>query len=331
MKYLRLTCILLMSLLCGDVGLGQTCCSGGVPLSSNLGLPPEEGKTLQLNLNYDLNVLQTLKTGTTELDDDSRTRRTHSALLQAGYSFSERISMDALFTWVRQERSIKQFGNEDFTATNGIGDAVFLFKYKLFSTTQNQTVVMGALGVKAPLGASGLRRDDGLSINADLQPGSGAWDGIGWAQVVHSLGFRRSMSVSATTVYGLKGKNTDYLGRQTYQFGNEVQLAAAVADRLFIGKMLLDPSLSLRFRHVRPDRFNEVGVPSTGGKWLFINPGLSYWFSPDHALNARVEVPLFADITGTQVTPTYRVNIGFFAKINRNKGVTLPKGDTTKN
>ncbi len=319
MKYLPVPIFFSAFLYCMNASFAQTCCSGGVPLSSNLGLPPESGKTLQLNFNYDLNVLQTLKTGTSELDDDSRTRSTHSALFQAGYSFSERFAVDGLFSWVRQERRIRQFGNEDFTATNGIGDAVFLFKYKLFSTPQNQTVVTGALGVKAPVGASGLRRNDGLAINADLQPGSGAWDGIGWAQAVHSPGFRQSMSISGTAVYGLKGKNTDYLGGQTYQFGNELQLTAAVADRLFIGKILIDPSISLRFRHVRPDRFNEEKVPSTGGKWLFLSPALSYWFSPNHALNARMEVPLFADITGTQVTPTYRINIGFFAKISFNK------------
>ena len=301
-----------------QLAMGQTCCSGGVPISSNLGLPPETKNILQFNLNYDLNVLHTLKTGTRELNDDSRTRRTHSVLIQTGYSFTDRFSMDALFSWVRQERQIQQFGNEDFTATEGIGDAVFLFKYKLFSTHQNQTVVSGAMGVKAPLGKSNLKRDDGLTINADLQPGSGAWDIIGWAQVLHSLNFRPSMSISGTVVYGLKGKNNDYLGGQTYQFGNELQVSAAIADRLILGKNLFDPSVTFRFRHVRADRFNSEQVPSTGGTWLFFSPGLSYWLSPNHALNARADLPLYADITGTQVTPTFRINFGLFVKINRN-------------
>jgi len=34
----------------------QTCCSGGVPLSSNLGLPASDKGVLQLSLSYDLNV-----------------------------------------------------------------------------------------------------------------------------------------------------------------------------------------------------------------------------------------------------------------------------------
>ncbi len=316
MEGYRFIPVLLVSLfLSGEIS-GQTCCSGGVPLSSNLGLPPEEVNTLQINLNYDLNVLNTLKTGMQKLDDNSRTRRTHAALFQTGYSLSSRLSIDALFSWVRQERSIQQFGNVDFTATNGVGDAVFLFKYKLLSSFQNQTVVTGALGIKAPLGPSDLRREDGLSINADLQPGSGAWDGIAWAQVVHMLKFRPGMSLNGTAVYGFKGKNNTYLGSQTYQFGNELQLIAGIADRLLIGKILIDPSLNLRFRQVNSDRFNGQDVPGTGGSWVFLSPGLSYWFSPRSAFNARVEVPVYSNISGTQVTPTYRIAAGIFTKIN---------------
>ena len=326
MKIRHTAFIFMALLLCQRVAIGQTCCSGGVPLSSNLGLPPGENQTLQLNLNYDLNVLQTLKTGTEELDDDSRTRRTHSVLLQGGYSFSERISVDAMISWVRQERSINQAGNTDFTATEGAGDAVFLFKYKLLATAQNQTTLTGALGVKAPVGASDLRRDDGLTINADLQPGSGAWDGIAWGQVVHVLKWRQSMSLSGTAVYSRKGKNRNYLGSQEYQFGNETQVSAGVAERLLIGPFIIDPSLTLRFRHVRPDRLTGLNVPSTGGKWLFISPGLSYWFSPRYALDARLELPLFADITGTQVSPTYRLNVGFFTKINLGKPSAFQPG-----
>jgi len=51
---------------------GQTCCSGGVPLSGNLGLPIAESKIWQFSASYDLNVLKTLQTGTEKLDDNTR-------------------------------------------------------------------------------------------------------------------------------------------------------------------------------------------------------------------------------------------------------------------
>ena len=318
--YLRLlsTALLLWGL--PAKALLQTCCSGGVPITANLGLPPEVGGVLQVSLRYDLNTLETLLDGRTVLNDDARNRQTHSTLLQLGYSFNERLSVDALFSWVRQERTIRQFGNRDFTATNGIGDAVFLFKYKLFATFQNQTVVTGALGVKAPLGAPDLTTADGLPIIADLQPGSGAWDGIVWGQMVHVVGFRPSMSLAGTAVYSVKGENDTYLGSQIYQFGNEVQLMLSASDRLLLGKLVIDPSVTLRFRQVATDRINRQLLPNTGGTWLFINPGISHWFNNDFSASLNVELPLLSDVTGTQVSPTYRINAGVFYRFHLKKG-----------
>ena len=84
----------------------QTCCSGGVPISSNLGLPPSEKQTFQVSLTYDLNVLRTLQSGWQVLEQvtQSSERVTHSAMLQLGYNFTERLSADAFFSYVYQER-----------------------------------------------------------------------------------------------------------------------------------------------------------------------------------------------------------------------------------
>lgn len=297
----------------------QTCCSGGVPLSSNLGMPPASGKTLQATISYDLNVLETLKVGSGVLDDDSRSRRTHSILWEVGYSFTENLSVDLFFSWVQQERVISQFGNRDLTSTNGIGDAVVLFKYRTLYLNKGQSIFTTAVGVKAPLGASDLSRQDGLPVIADLQPGSGAWDGIIWGQFVQTLGFRPSMSFTTTVTASFKGKNDEYLNNQTYQFGNEFQVMAGLSDRLFIGKSIIDPSLVLRFRNAAQDRIDDIRVPSTGGNWLFINPGMSYWLTSDLFFNANFELPMYANVDGTQVSPTYRLNTGIFFRIPLSK------------
>lgn len=307
-------------LLVASYGLqAQTCCSGGVPLSSNLGLPPSAGNTIQLNLSYDLNTLSTLKTGVEELDDDSRRRQTHSVLFQVGYSLSDRFAVDAFFSWVRQTRQISQFGNTNFVGTDGIGDAVVLLKHKTLASPGNHRIWTNGLGVKAPTGASNLRREDGLPIVADLQPGSGAWDGILWSQYTQVAGFRPSMSFTATATYSFKGTNDEYLGSQRYKFGNEFVFIGGVSDRLLLGSAVIDPSLVVRYRQVAADIINDQTMPNTGGQWIFLNPGLTYWLTPDLSLNTNVELPLIADITGTQVTPTYRLNTGIFYRLSFGK------------
>lgn len=311
MKIFRI-CLFLLSTVSG---YSQTCCSGGVPLSSNLGLPASEKGTLQFALTYDLNVLETLKTGRQTLEDDARSRKTHSGIFEIGYSFTERFSLDGFFSFVRQERIINQFGNRNFSETNGIGDAVLLFKYKIWASEGNNTVLQIGAGPKIPFGASDKRNDIGLVFNADLQPGSGAWDGVFFAQLSKVMNFRPSMSYIATATYGMKGKNTSYFEVQTYQFGNEFQFSTGISDRLLWGKHIIDPSVLLQFRHQLPDQIDFENLPSTGGNWAFVNPSVAYWFTPNLSYNIGVSIPIYADITGTQVTPTYRFTTGIFYKL----------------
>ncbi|NRB50424.1 MAG: transporter [Saprospiraceae bacterium] len=318
LKPLGLSVLLL--LLAIGTSLAQTCCSGGVPISSNLGLPFGEGQTLQFNLNYDLNNLNTQKTGVNVDGDRTRERITHSTLLQLGYSINRKWAVDVLFSYVRQERRIfRQNQVADFTFTEGFGDLVFLLKYKVFSIQEDATSLSIGIGTKLETGASN-RRFNGIRLNADLQPGSGATDGILWAQFSHQFAFRPSLGFSANTIYSYKGTNDNYLPitvnneiiSQSYQFGEEWQLIFNISDRLILGRNLIDPYLTLRYRTVQQDTNNDNLVPGTGGDWVFIKPGFNYWFNSSLSVGANIELPLYAFVIDTQVTPTYRFNTGIY-------------------
>ncbi|MFK7923554.1 MAG: hypothetical protein AB8H47_16435, partial [Bacteroidia bacterium] len=156
------------------IAMAQACCSGGVPISSNLGLATQEQGTLQLQFTYDWNHLQTLFSGNERLDDDTRIRNTHSFLLETSYDISRAFSVSALFSVVRQERIISTFGDPDITINTGLGDAILLFRYNLLAhrAQSNQQLVIG-LGPKIPLGRANHRDERGITLPADLQPGTG--------------------------------------------------------------------------------------------------------------------------------------------------------------
>ncbi len=297
----------------------QSCCSGGVPYASNIGLPVVSGGIWQTNLSYDLNILRTLKEGSATLKDRARERKTQSMLFQTGYAFSSRWSADLFFSWVKQERTITQFGKTDYVSTSGLGDAAILVKYNILEPGMHKFSLTVAAGPKIPTGRSDFRREDGLPLNADLQPGSGSWDGLVWLNSIYSFSFRPSFIVSVTGIYSYKGKNNNYLGGQTYQVGNEFQLVAILSDRLMTGKKMLDISLLFRFRQALNDRYNDLTMPNTGGTWLFITPGLSYNLSRQIAVMAHFETPLFSAVEGTQLSPTFRLNTGIFIRIEKKK------------
>lgn len=317
---MRTILVFLFSCLLWQPLASQTCCSGGVPLSNNLGLPNEGRGVFSIGLNYDYNNLNTLNAGSTKLDDSSRQRITNSLLLNLGYAFTDKLAVETLFTWVNQSRTISQFGNENFTETSGIGDAVFLLKYSLPNFLGNGTVFNLGAGTKAPVGKSDIATDQGIQLTADLQPGSGAWDGIGWASVTKGLNFRPSATISGSFTYRLTGVNNSYLNNTaTYEFGDELQANLAYTDQFLLFNTIFDPGVVFKYRKAFGDKIDNQGIPNTGGEWIFIRPELAVGLSPNLGISSRLELPLYSNVEGTQLTPTSRFSVGVYFKLNTKK------------
>lgn len=318
---MRLYLYLVVLLLVGTYSvLGQTCCSGGVPLSNNLGLPNEGGGVLTVSLNYDYNNLNTLNAGTEKLDDGARQRITNSILLGLGYAFTDRLSLETMLTWVNQTRTITQFGNENFTETSGIGDAVVLGKYALPSLLGPMWQLNVGAGVKIPFGRSDILTDQGIQLTADLQPGSGAWDMLGWISISRPLGFRPSATLSGSLTHRFTGINGSYLNdTATYEFGDETQVNIGYVDQLFALGKIMRPGLVFKYRKARQDKIDDSEIPNTGGEWIFVRPEVGIALHQDIVLNFRVELPLYSYVQGTQLTPTSRFTTGMLVNLFRNK------------
>ncbi|MEM9887576.1 MAG: hypothetical protein AAF849_16900 [Bacteroidota bacterium] len=300
--------------------LGQACCSGGVPVSSNLGLPVGAANTVQWSLSYDYNALNTLKTGSITQQSQERERSTQSVLLELGYSLNNRFSIDGFFAYLQQDRFIRQ--SDDLTRTRGIGDAVLLFKYNVFAKDFSSLTL--GVGPKIPLGATDhLSNNSPIPPALDLQSGSGAWDLLFWTQWSTSLSFRPSMSWISTAIYSYRGVYDEYQCQngscQTYQFGQDVQLMSGLSDRIFLNNSIFDASLLFRYRFVTEDLFNDAPRPGTGGNFLLISTGISYWITSDFSLNATFELPLYSNVKDTQVAPTFRLNFGVFHRLELGK------------
>ena len=303
---------------------GQNCCSGGVPISGNLGLPVGDPGSIQISLSYDLNLLRRLKTGTREDEETSirRLRTTQSALLMVGYTFSSRFSIESFVSWVRQERSVtnRNTNSTNFEATSGIGDMVVMGKYFVLPADEGPVSWQLGLGLKLPTGSYQERADAGIPLGMDLQPGSGTWDGILWSRFLHILGSRPSMSLSATASYSLRSTNPEFRrvsggNIQDWQIGDEFQLLAGIADRFQINSWVVDPSISFRLRLAERDVTNGFELDNTGGEWLFWVPGFSLALSPTISWQATADIPVYSRIKGTQLTPSFRLNTGIIFQL----------------
>lgn len=312
--------ILLFVLFLGSQLFSQTCCSGGVPLSNNLGLSNEGKGTSQIGVNYDYNNLNTLKADKSKLNDNSRQRITNSILLSTGYAFTDKFFIETLFTWVNQTRTISQFGNENFTETSGIGDAIVLLKYAFPKILGNNTTLNVGFGTKVPLGKSDLKSEQGIQLTADLQPGSGAWDAIGWLSISKKLSFRPSASASGSFTYRATGVNNSYLNSlSTYEFGSVIQTNIGYVDQLLILNTIINPGIVFKYRKSLNDRIDNSEIPNTGGEWVFTRAEIGIQFSQKLSFITKLEVPLYSYVEGTQLTPTTRFTTGITYKFNTKK------------
>ncbi len=286
----------------------QACCSGGVPLGGSLGLGTAENKSLQFLLTYDYNLLNDLFDGSDRLQDNTRSRTTHSALLEVNYGLSSRFSIIGVIPFVRQERSIRSFGGkEDFTSTNGLGDAVFLIKYRILDPVKRHHTewVVGA-GPKISTGINNLTNNDGLILVADMQPGSGSLDGIFYSYFQIRQMFHPNLSMMTVATLRWSGQNTSYNRTQTYRFGNDFQLNLGLSYNFF-AYWPIDLFAYTRYRYQKADLIDNFVFPGSGGQYVYAIPGFNIHFRPNMSVRLSGDIPVYRRLQGTQLTTSYKL------------------------
>ena len=296
----------------------QACCSAGVPLLGSLELSATPVGNWQFSLTYEYNYLNDVLSGTEEITDDFRERTVHSALFETSYGFARHFSASLLLALIQQEREIGAtfvHGTTDFLRTRGAGDAVFLIKYSLIPLTMaNQREIAIGLGPKFPLGRSGLTTN-GVLVPPDMQPGSGAWDGILWAYFYQGFLPKTTANIFSTISYRLTGTNNDL-----YRFRNEFTANLGTSYRT---NYPFDFSLAVRFRQVQADRRNDFEIDNTGGTWISAIPGVNIKFKKDWSLRLSGQIPLYRELKGTQLTTSYRISTSLFYSFSKSKLVLL--------
>jgi len=322
----RLFIFFFASILLVNSLFGQACCTGGVPISSNLGLGAGSAGTFQFQFTFDNNTLKDLLAFDQRLDDDRRTRNTRSLLLETSYDIIEGLSVSSLFSLVRQERIIQTLSNsEDVTINNGLGDGIILVRYNFLAGDKhpNYDLLLG-LGPKFPFGKADFTDENGIVLPADLQPGSGAWDAIFWTNFTRRSFLKESLSFNLSATYRATGTNSNYNGSFDYKFGNEFQVQMGVQDQMLIGRLAVDPMLGFQYRTVGKDKIEGSIFENTGGHWVYLRPGLNVNMGQYSALRFTGSLPIYRYLDGTQLSTSYRFAITFYRLIDLSRPSNTP-------
>ncbi|MCH8171290.1 MAG: hypothetical protein IIB07_09250 [Bacteroidetes bacterium] len=293
----------------------QACCSAGSPLLSSIEVSSLQKGVLRFGFTYEFNYLNDVFTQTTNINDNTRRRIVHSVLFETNYGITSNLSVSSLFTFINQRRIIfSSLATQNKISTLGIGDAVVLVKYNFMplSILNKNEFSIGA-GVKIPFGESTLK-NQGILLPADLQPGSGSWDFLLSAYGSKSFFPSLPLNIFGNASFRINGINNRFGDKfEGYSFGNEIIATLGAGYRT---NSIWDFSLMFRYRNSQPDEFAQNEIANTGGNWLYIVPGINANLNNQITVRVSGSVPLYRDLTGTQLTTTYTTNFTIFYTLN---------------
>lgn len=224
--------LILFTIFNGNI-YSQACCTAGTPLLGSLDMSTTQKGVWRLGMTYEYNTLTDVYTGFSFLDDNLRERSTQSLLFEINYGLTDRFTITGLFSYINQNRNISPLTGISTELTNrGIGDALILLKYNVIPLNFiDQVEFVIGVGIKAPLGSADAV-SNGILLPADMQRGSGSWDGILWAYF--SKGFMPSLPITflSNLSYRLNGGNNRFGNNdEGYKFGNELIASVGVGYR----------------------------------------------------------------------------------------------------
>ncbi|SMO56777.1 hypothetical protein SAMN06265218_105234 [Fodinibius sediminis] len=309
--------ILLSVFLVSSFATAQTCSCAGAPLISSQSYMAVSKGNLLVGLTWEHNNISDLYNGTQELTNRSQQRITNTALLEVNYGLSNHFFVTGTLTFINKQRTtgLQNSSGEETTSTQGIGDGLLMLKYNLLNQSLwNPYQLSVGAGAKIPIAKTSLQ-SNGLSLNADMQPGTGAWDGVGW--FLFSRTFRSAnINLHMNGSYRSTGTNTRFNASDRYKFGNEfvsvLGVSGPMADRFSY-------SIIVKYRTTSSDKRNGNVLPNTGGEWLNFRPGVGYPLSDRLSIQLNGEIPLYQNLKGTQPTTSYILSGSLFFYFNKSE------------
>lgn len=288
------------------------CSSCGCTLSSDWvgqGLNIERG--LSLDIRYDYVDQVGLRAGGdsvnppalpngNELEKRSTNRYTTTTV---AYNFNKDWGISVLIPYLDRSHSTIAPGDTSasFSHTGSLSDMKVIGRYRGFSESADSGLLFG---FKLPTGARDFNFNAGPQVgqrlDRSLQPGSGSTDVLLGGFRVGS--FNRDWDWNTQVL-----AQVPITPRSEYRMGNIYSANAGLRYRAFDH---VTPNLQVNGVYRRADTGMNSDASATGGRFVYLNPGLTMPLSKSISTYASFQLPLYQHVTGLQLTPYWTASVG---------------------
>ena len=174
--------------------MAQTCCTGSAPITGSIRISSIPVQQWNFSLIADHNYLSDLFAYDKKLNNDNLIRTTNTFLWQTNYGFTRRLSAGIIIPYIYKSAPSSNNNTLEQTSARGLGDISLTLQYA-FIQRKSFSLLLGS-GIKLATGATQAKDSDTqLILEPSLQPGSGSFDFLLYAQFQYSMAFRPSLSI----------------------------------------------------------------------------------------------------------------------------------------
>lgn len=173
---------------------------------------------------------------------------------------------------------------------SGLGDARVVGRYQL----DLGAVRVGVhAGVKLPTGKRDARNDAGELAERTLQLGTGSTD------LITGLFAKGGMGDTAWRWFSQTQWRHAIASKDDFRPGDEISVDVGL--RYLVSESFA-ANIQLNSRYTRRDSGPNAEPDESGGKYVYISPGLSYALAGGFQIYGYVQVPLYQNVNGIQLT-----------------------------
>lgn len=185
----------------------------------------------------------------------------------------------------------------DFTRS---GDMRLLGRYQ--SALSEESSLGLQFGAKLPTGSHKVSNGDGTQAERALQPGTGSTDAILGAYYAYRPKF------SGTSWFVQAQLQSATATADGFRPGNQLSASAGLSQPL-------GEELSLLFQVNALAKRRDSGANAepdlSGGRYVFVSPGLSYNLSASNRVYGYLQAPVYRHVNGTQLTADWSFIAGY--------------------
>jgi hypothetical protein len=271
---------------------------------------------LHLNLRYEFVDLDQPRQGKSKIgaqgeagEHDEQETSNHNLLLGMDYVLNQHWGIGVQIPFLKRIHAHIHNPDEDEIAAgeepereqwnfSGLGDARVIGRYQF----ELGGAVAGALaGLKLPTGKRNGANDEGEEAERTLQLGTGSTDLIAGAFV------KGGFADTPWRWYAQTQWQHAIATKDDFRPGDEITIDFGL--RYFVTEAFA-ANVQLNTRYKRRDSGANAEPDESGGKYVYLSPGLSYGFATGVQIYGYVQVPLYQNVTGIQLTQSTSYVVG---------------------